>query len=98
MADTSLSSPANDSSGSESGGAGLLKLVQSDLSTLSRLWLAALQDYALLTLPQEYASQLPTTGRRRGGRRRGGRRRSVICSDLVKCLICVGVSFLMAVF
>ncbi|XP_036928579.1 HEAT repeat-containing protein 5A isoform X7 [Acanthopagrus latus] len=62
MADTSLSSPANDSSGSESGGAGLLKLVQSDLSTLSRLWLAALQDYALLTLPQEYASQLPTTG------------------------------------
>uniref|UniRef100_A0A671UYL6 HEAT repeat-containing protein 5A n=1 Tax=Sparus aurata TaxID=8175 RepID=A0A671UYL6_SPAAU len=46
----------------ESGGAGLLKLVQSDLSTLSRLWLAALQDYALLTLPQEYASQLPATG------------------------------------
>uniref|UniRef100_A0A8P4JY70 HEAT repeat-containing protein 5A n=1 Tax=Dicentrarchus labrax TaxID=13489 RepID=A0A8P4JY70_DICLA len=48
------------SSSSESGG--LLKLVQSDLSTLSRLWLAALQDYALLTLPQEYASQLPATG------------------------------------
>uniref|UniRef100_A0A8P4G1T7 HEAT repeat-containing protein 5A n=1 Tax=Dicentrarchus labrax TaxID=13489 RepID=A0A8P4G1T7_DICLA len=47
-------------SSSESGG--LLKLVQSDLSTLSRLWLAALQDYALLTLPQEYASQLPATG------------------------------------
>uniref|UniRef100_A0A671UXR2 HEAT repeat-containing protein 5A n=1 Tax=Sparus aurata TaxID=8175 RepID=A0A671UXR2_SPAAU len=62
MADMSLSSPANDSSGPESGGAGLLKLVQSDLSTLSRLWLAALQDYALLTLPQEYASQLPATG------------------------------------
>ncbi|XP_074517821.1 HEAT repeat-containing protein 5A [Sebastes fasciatus] len=55
------SSLANDGSGSESGGAGLLKLVQSDLSTLSRLWLAALQDYALLTLPQEYASQLPAT-------------------------------------
>lgn len=54
---------ANHSSGSESEAAGLLKLVQSDLSTLSRLWLAALQDYALLTLPQEYASQLPTTGR-----------------------------------
>nr|XP_046269809.1 HEAT repeat-containing protein 5A isoform X2 [Scatophagus argus] len=50
------------SSGSESGGAGLLRLVQSDLPTLSRLWLAALQDYALLTLPQEYASQLPATG------------------------------------
>uniref|UniRef100_A0A7N6C451 HEAT repeat-containing protein 5A n=1 Tax=Anabas testudineus TaxID=64144 RepID=A0A7N6C451_ANATE len=47
---------------SESGGAGLLKLVQSDLSTLSRLWLAALQDYSLLTLPQEYTSQLPATG------------------------------------
>ncbi|KAK5857880.1 hypothetical protein PBY51_011093 [Eleginops maclovinus] len=56
------SSLANDSSGSESGGAGLLKLVQSDLSTLSRLWLSALQDYALLTLPQEYAAQLPDTG------------------------------------
>uniref|UniRef100_A0A3P9B6Q2 HEAT repeat-containing protein 5A n=1 Tax=Maylandia zebra TaxID=106582 RepID=A0A3P9B6Q2_9CICH len=54
--------PFYDSSGSESGGAGLLKLVQSELSTLSRLWLAALQDYALLTLPQEYSSQLPATG------------------------------------
>ncbi|XP_056249752.1 HEAT repeat-containing protein 5A isoform X3 [Seriola aureovittata] len=61
-ADLSVSSLANDSSSSESGGAGLLKLVQSDLSTLSRLWLAALQDYALLTLPQEYAPQLPATG------------------------------------
>ncbi|XP_075963534.1 HEAT repeat-containing protein 5A [Anarhichas minor] len=58
----SSSSPANHSSGSESGGAGLLKLVQSDVSTLSRLWLSALQDYGLLTLPQEYASQLPETG------------------------------------
>uniref|UniRef100_A0A3Q3XDT8 HEAT repeat-containing protein 5A n=1 Tax=Mola mola TaxID=94237 RepID=A0A3Q3XDT8_MOLML len=48
---------ANPSS-SESGAADLLKLVQSDLSTLSRLWLAVLQDYALLTLPQEYSSQL----------------------------------------
>lgn len=56
------SSLANDSSGAESCGAGLLKLVQSDLLTLSRLWLAALQDYALLTLPQEYASQLPAAG------------------------------------
>lgn len=62
-ADLPVSSLANDSSGSESGDAGLLKLVQSDLSTLSRLWLAVLQDYALLTLPQEYASQLPATGR-----------------------------------
>ena len=61
-ADLSVSSTANDSLGSESGGAGLLKLVQSDLPTLSRLWLAALQDHALLTLPQEYASQLPAAG------------------------------------
>ncbi|XP_040916672.1 HEAT repeat-containing protein 5A isoform X2 [Toxotes jaculatrix] len=61
-ADMSVSPLVNDSSNSESGGAGLLNLVQSDLSILSRLWLAALQDYALLTLPQEYASQLPVTG------------------------------------
>ncbi|XP_078133588.1 HEAT repeat-containing protein 5A isoform X2 [Sander vitreus] len=63
MADLSVSSSlANRGSGSESEGAGLLKLVQSDLLTLSRLWLAALQDYAMLTLPQENASQLPATG------------------------------------
>ncbi|XP_067223723.1 HEAT repeat-containing protein 5A isoform X1 [Chanodichthys erythropterus] len=43
-------------------GAGLLKLVQTDLATLSRLWLAALQDHALLTLPPQYSSQLPITG------------------------------------
>ncbi|XP_071403558.1 HEAT repeat-containing protein 5A-like, partial [Centroberyx affinis] len=61
-ADPSVSAPTNEGSGSGSGGAGLLKLVQSDLSTLSRLWLAALQDHALLTLPQEYASQLPAAG------------------------------------
>ncbi|XP_063016483.1 HEAT repeat-containing protein 5A isoform X4 [Melospiza melodia melodia] len=41
---------------------GLLDLVQADLGTLSRLWLAALQDFALLTLPPEYASQLPAEG------------------------------------
>uniref|UniRef100_A0A665U7E2 HEAT repeat-containing protein 5A n=1 Tax=Echeneis naucrates TaxID=173247 RepID=A0A665U7E2_ECHNA len=58
----SVSSPVNDNSKSESGGAGLLKLVQSDLLTLSCLWLAVLQDYALLTLPQEYTSQLPPAG------------------------------------
>uniref|UniRef100_A0A3B4DII9 HEAT repeat-containing protein 5A n=1 Tax=Pygocentrus nattereri TaxID=42514 RepID=A0A3B4DII9_PYGNA len=46
----------------ETAGSGLLKLVQGDLATLSRLWLAALQDHALLTLPPTYASQLPTTG------------------------------------
>uniref|UniRef100_A0A8C8KAH2 HEAT repeat-containing protein 5A n=1 Tax=Oncorhynchus tshawytscha TaxID=74940 RepID=A0A8C8KAH2_ONCTS len=41
---------------------GLLTLVQTDLATLSRLWLAALQDYVLLTLPQDYSAQLPATG------------------------------------
>nr|XP_006116426.1 HEAT repeat-containing protein 5A isoform X2 [Pelodiscus sinensis] len=41
---------------------GLLDLVQVDLGTLSKLWLAALQDFALLTLPSEYASQLPVEG------------------------------------
>ncbi|XP_066529311.1 HEAT repeat-containing protein 5A isoform X2 [Hoplias malabaricus] len=46
----------------ESTGYSLLKLVQSDLATLSRLWLAALQDHALLTLPPTYASQLPPAG------------------------------------
>uniref|UniRef100_A0A8C8K9F3 HEAT repeat-containing protein 5A n=1 Tax=Oncorhynchus tshawytscha TaxID=74940 RepID=A0A8C8K9F3_ONCTS len=44
------------------GGPGLLTLVQTDLATLSRLWLAALQDYVLLTLPQDYSAQLPATG------------------------------------
>ncbi|XP_028251325.1 HEAT repeat-containing protein 5A isoform X3 [Parambassis ranga] len=60
--DLPVSAPANNGADSESGGAGLLKMVQSDLSTLSRLWLAVLQDYALLSLPLEYASQLPAAG------------------------------------
>ncbi|XP_051478321.1 HEAT repeat-containing protein 5A isoform X3 [Apus apus] len=41
---------------------GLLDLVQADLGTLSKLWLAALQDFALLTLPSEYTLQLPAEG------------------------------------
>ncbi|EDL36774.1 RIKEN cDNA D930036F22, isoform CRA_b [Mus musculus] len=45
-----------------SSAAGLLDLVCTDLATLSKLWLAALQDFALLTLPAEFASQLPTEG------------------------------------
>ncbi|NXU59521.1 HTR5A protein, partial [Turnix velox] len=45
-----------------SSSSGLLDLVQTDLGTLSKLWLAALQDFALLTLPPEYASQLPAEG------------------------------------
>ncbi|XP_066552575.1 HEAT repeat-containing protein 5B isoform X2 [Amia ocellicauda] len=40
----------------------LIILVQPELPTLSRLWLAALRDYALLTLPAEFASQLPPDG------------------------------------
>ncbi|CAL8283222.1 unnamed protein product [Lota lota] len=60
--DPDVSDLTNEDSGSVSVRADLLKLVQSDLPTLSRLWLAALQDYATLTLPQEDASQLPATG------------------------------------
>lgn len=41
----------------------LITLVQPELPCLSRLWLAALRDYALLTLPAEFASQLPPEGR-----------------------------------
>ncbi|XP_055983168.1 HEAT repeat-containing protein 5B [Sorex fumeus] len=40
----------------------LVTLVQPELPTLSRLWLAALRDYALLSLPAEFASQLPADG------------------------------------
>uniref|UniRef100_A0A8C9T2G7 HEAT repeat-containing protein 5B n=1 Tax=Scleropages formosus TaxID=113540 RepID=A0A8C9T2G7_SCLFO len=40
----------------------LITLVQPELPSLSRLWLAALRDYALLTLPAEFASQLPPDG------------------------------------
>ncbi|XP_019382460.1 PREDICTED: HEAT repeat-containing protein 5B isoform X3 [Gavialis gangeticus] len=40
----------------------LITLVQPELPTLSRLWLAVLKDYALLTLPAEFASQLPPDG------------------------------------
>ncbi|XP_040206730.1 HEAT repeat-containing protein 5B isoform X1 [Rana temporaria] len=40
----------------------LISLVESELSTLSRLWSAVLKDYALLTLPPEFASQLPPDG------------------------------------
>lgn len=46
----------------EGAAAGLLELVQGELGTLSCLWLASLQDHALLTLPPDYAKQLPSTG------------------------------------
>nr|XP_006814260.1 PREDICTED: HEAT repeat-containing protein 5B-like [Saccoglossus kowalevskii] len=40
----------------------LLTLVQPELASLSKHWLAALRDHALLSLPQEYSSQLPPEG------------------------------------
>lgn len=46
----------------ESRGDSLLTLVQPELENLSRHWLAALRDYALLSLPAEYSSQLPHDG------------------------------------
>lgn len=41
----------------------LMTLVQPELPSLSRLWLAVLRDYALLTLPAEFSSQLPPEGK-----------------------------------
>lgn len=46
----------------DSRGESLLTLVQPELENLSRHWLAALRDYALLSLPAEYSSQLPHDG------------------------------------
>uniref|UniRef100_A0A8C1NSV5 HEAT repeat-containing protein 5B n=1 Tax=Cyprinus carpio TaxID=7962 RepID=A0A8C1NSV5_CYPCA len=40
----------------------LMTLVQPELPSLSHLWLAVLRDYALLTLPAEFSSQLPPEG------------------------------------
>ena len=40
----------------------LATLVQEELPSLSKHWLAALKDHALLSLPQEYRSQLPFDG------------------------------------
>ena len=40
----------------------LASLVQSELPSLSKFWLAALKDHALLLLPLEYGSQLPHDG------------------------------------
>ena len=40
-----------DDFGDYSGGESLLSLVQPEMITLSRHWLAALKDYALLSLP-----------------------------------------------
>ncbi|XP_038207132.1 HEAT repeat-containing protein 5B isoform X1 [Zerene cesonia] len=46
----------------ESKGESLLKLVEPELESLSENWLAALRDHALLSLPPEFASQLPHGG------------------------------------
>lgn len=43
-------------------GESLLNLVQPELTSLSQHWFAALRDYALLSLPPEFASQLPHDG------------------------------------
>ncbi len=40
----------------------LLQLVTPELVSLSKYWLSALKDHALLTLPQEFSSQLPHDG------------------------------------
>lgn len=40
----------------------LLSLVQPELINLSQYWLASLRDYALLSLPLEFSSQLPHDG------------------------------------
>ena len=40
----------------------LLELVAPELKSLSKYWLGALKDHALLALPSEYASQLPPQG------------------------------------
>ena len=40
----------------------LLTLVQPELKSLNKYWLAALRDHALLALPDDFASQLPPDG------------------------------------
>lgn len=40
----------------------LLQLVEPELKSLSKYWLGALKDHALLTLPPEYGPQMPAQG------------------------------------
>lgn len=40
----------------------LLDLVEKDLKLLVKHWIGAARDYVLLTLPVQYASQLPLEG------------------------------------
>ena len=63
----SSSSPQNNSKlekdlGNRQKREGLGSLVQSELSSLSKHWLDALRDHALLSLPSEFKSQLPFDG------------------------------------
>lgn len=58
----STSDDPNDFGDFESRGESLLSLVKPELENLSRHWLAALKDHALLLLPPEFASQLPHDG------------------------------------
>ncbi|XP_063873685.1 HEAT repeat-containing protein 5B-like [Scylla paramamosain] len=53
--------PESDS-GMQSSEESLLSLVQPELVALSKSWLAALKDHALLSLPPEFSSQLPHDG------------------------------------
>lgn len=61
MKQEKMKSP-NKSEDNYSGGESLLSLVQPEMSTLSEHWLNALKDYALLSLPAECSSQLPSEG------------------------------------
>ncbi len=47
---------------SKKDGGGLATLVQEELPSLSKHWLAALKDHALLSLPPEFKPQLPREG------------------------------------
>lgn len=59
---TTVTDENNDFGDFESRGESLLTLVEPELENLSRHWLAALKDHALLLLPPEYSSQLPHDG------------------------------------
>lgn len=52
---------SEDENGAEPPGS-LLQLVEPELKSLSRYWLGALKDHALLTLPPEYGPQMPAQG------------------------------------
>ncbi|CAG0923810.1 unnamed protein product, partial [Notodromas monacha] len=51
-----------ESAGVDGKGGNLLSLVEPELVNLSKHWLAGLKDYALLSLPPEFANQLPHDG------------------------------------